>query len=170
MKRIAILLAVFLFALAPAFAVGRQTHHVVIAGHLRVQLPVGYENRLPFARVPGDAPAVLYTARVQASDTPDFSNIVVDTTFGGLLHLRDGLPLIVPQYDGLTNFAGTSGFYLLDVFEVRVRTAFDTMGDQVYWRLADDSATIFSQGFDTIDPRLGIVDTSRVDVSGFPEP
>lgn len=174
MKRLAILLAVFIAAAAlvhdPSYAVGRQTHHVVIAGHLRVLLPIGYENRLPFPRVPGEVPSVLYMAHVQASDTPDFSNVVVDTTLGGLLHLRDGLPAIVPQYDGFTDFGGTSGFYLLDVFEVRVRTAFESLGDQVYWRIAEDSATLFSQGFDTIDPRLGILDTSRVDVSGFPTP
>lgn len=167
LKRILALIAVAAVVVTPTVAGGRATHHVVVAGHLRVLLPVGYENRLPFARSPGVAPNIVYSATVQLSDTPDFSRILDTKTLGGTLFLRDGLPLVVPGYDGVTNFGGTSGFFLLDVFDTRIRTAFETMSDQLYWRLADDSATVNSQGFDTIDPHLGIVDTSQVTVSGL---
>ena len=112
----------FLAAFAPGLvAGGRRTFVVTTTGTVRALVPIGWESVMPFPRTYSDpltCPRVIgWAATIEATDAGgnvvysapvSLPDIRLLTTPGG------ALPAVVFPFDGFLNYAGTSGFVLLE--------------------------------------------------------
>lgn len=112
MKRLALLIAVFLLAVAPVVAVGRQTTFVPYSGTVVVDEWMHYENRNTSPTFPG---TLFHNISVRVQGKTADGQVVVDVivpmdSWRGDEMFPGG---VVPTYDGVTNFGGTSGTKVL---------------------------------------------------------